>query len=66
MPEIFLNGEKKQVHAENIAALIQELEIPFKYILVEKNLQAVNRDDYDKTLIAEGDKIEIARPMSGG
>ncbi|MBF0275950.1 MAG: sulfur carrier protein ThiS [Nitrospinae bacterium] len=66
MPDITLNGETKNITVETIADLIKELDIRFKYILVEHNGEPVERKNYSTTKIVDGDKLEIAQPMSGG
>ena len=66
MVSIQLNGEREEVASETIQALIAELGIKVKFLIVERNGEAVCRDAYAKTPVQEGDRLEIVQPMSGG
>ena len=66
MPHIILNGKEKDVSATTITSLLKELNITLKYVLVEYNGEAVFHKEYVTTNLKDGDRIEVARPMSGG
>jgi len=65
--EIILNGEKKEVK-ENVSLpdLLKELDLTPDKVAVELNLDIVDKNNYDKTLLKEGDKLEIVHFVGGG
>lgn len=46
--------------------LIEDLNIPSGSVAIEQNLNFVQRDAWGKTMVADGDTIELIRPFSGG
>lgn len=64
---ITLNGESgADVSAATVAALVAELGLDGRKVAVERNLQIVARSLYDRTPLAEGDRIEIVAFVGGG
>lgn len=65
--EVILNGEKKDVK-ENISLpdLLKELNLKPDRVAVELNLNIVDKNKYDQTLLKEGDKLEIVHFVGGG
>ena len=62
-----INGEEQDVTgAADIAALIGTLGLDPRKVAVERNLSIVPRSLYGKTLLAEGDRIEIVHFVGGG
>jgi len=67
MIKISVNGEIKEVqNGLNISELIQALNYTSKGFAVAVNMTFVSIDSYDKTIIKEGDKIDILAPVQGG
>jgi thiamine biosynthesis protein ThiS len=50
----------------SVTQLLQILEIGSGPLAVEKNLEIVRKEDYDRTLIQESDQIEIVHFVGGG
>lgn len=50
----------------SLAGLIEEINIPSGSVAIEHNLKFIQRDDWGKTIVADGDVIELIRPFSGG
>lgn len=50
----------------SIAALLERLELDLRKIAVERNLEIVPRSEYKRTLLSEGDNIEIVNFVGGG
>ena len=50
----------------SLTALIEELNIPSGSVAIEQNRSFIQRDDWSKTMVADGDVIELIRPFSGG
>jgi sulfur carrier protein len=62
-----VNGEEREVPAaSDIAALVDLLGLDPRKVAVERNLSIVPRSLYGKTLLAEGDRIEIVHFVGGG
>jgi len=67
MIKISVNGEIKEVqNGLTISELIQALNYTSKGFAVAVNMTFVSIDTYDKTIINEGDKIDILAPVQGG
>ena len=49
-----------------ISALLAQLEIDPRIVAVEHNVTVIKRPQYETTMIAEGDEIEIVRFVGGG
>jgi thiamine biosynthesis protein ThiS len=65
--KLLVNGEEKQIaQARDVAGLVAELGLPAPTVLIEHNGLALRRDEWTKTLLAEGDRIEILRIAAGG
>ena len=66
MPQIQLNGEPRQVQAQTILALVEEVSLDPRKVAVERNLEIVPRSAYAATAITDGDRFEIVRFIGGG
>lgn len=66
MAQIILNGVKKDI-SDNISLseLLSDMDLP-RFFVVEKNMQIVYRDNFDKEFLKDGDSIEIATFCGGG
>ncbi len=65
--EISVNGEKKNYPGPmTVAELLCELGVNPRAVAVERNLNIVARDDFDKEIVGEGDSIEVIRMVGGG
>ena len=64
---IRLNGEPFEIAGPvTIGTLLAELKIDPRIVAVEHNVVVVKRQQYDSTMVAEGDEIEIVRFVGGG
>jgi thiamine biosynthesis protein ThiS len=62
-----VNGEPFEVAGPlSISALLATLEIDYRRVAVEHNLDVVKRDRYDSTIVQAGDEIEIVNFVGGG
>ncbi len=66
MPRIRLNGEERDVRAQTVAALVEELGLAHRYIAIERNREVVPKSAWASTPVAEGDRIEIVQMIGGG
>lgn len=64
--KIWLNGEEKEVAAENIAALVDTLGLPAPTLLVEHNGLALRREEWGLRGLEAGDRVEVIRIVAGG
>lgn len=65
--QVTLNGEAKSLPAGlNLKALLEHLELPEKGVGIEHNGQMVLRTEWEGTLLAEGDGLEIVKFVGGG
>ena len=49
-----------------LSDLLGLLELPIQRIAVELNREVVRRTDWDKTVVRDGDRIEIVHFVGGG
>lgn len=65
--QIQINGETKDfVDGLTLLELINQIEMPAQRIAVELNREVVRRSEWDKTLLNDGDKVEIVHFVGGG
>ena len=65
--KIILNGEDYLVQENcSVSDLIKELDLDINKIAIERNLEIVLVEDFFKTTINSGDKIEIVSFIGGG
>ena len=64
---IRLNGEPFELPGPvSISALLAELNIDPRIVAVEHNIVVIKRQQYESTMIGEGDEVEIVRFVGGG
>jgi thiamine biosynthesis protein ThiS len=64
---IRLNGEPYDIAGPvTISALLAALNIDPRIVAVEHNVVVVKRQQYDETMLREGDEVEIVRFVGGG
>ena len=64
---VVINGENRQITAPiTVTTLLLELGLDVRKIALEHNLEIVPRSSYDKTLVSDGDRLEIVHFIGGG
>lgn len=64
---LIINGKGREVQLSlNIQELLKELDIKAPHVAVAVNSSVIPRTDYEKTPLAENDKIEIVTAVGGG
>lgn len=64
---VHINGEEKEIGSQlSVAQLLQELGIRPGRVVVELNRDILSREAHDKTLLKDGDQIEIVHFVGGG
>jgi thiazole synthase len=62
-----LNGEARTVAAgTTVAGLLAELGLEAARVAVERNHDVVPKRDYDQTILATGDHLEVVAFVGGG
>ena len=66
--EIVVNGERRQIAAANVRALLGALGYvaPGRGLAVARNGEIVPRGEWETTPVAPGDRIEIVGAVQGG
>ena len=64
---ITVNGRpRERSQGETVASLLARLGFEGRYALVERNGEPVDREQYGKVELEDGDSLVIARPVAGG
>lgn len=64
--KIFVNDEEKEVKADNLSALLKELDYEGEWLATAVNAELVSAAERKQYQLKTGDKIEILSPMQGG
>ncbi len=64
--EITVNGEKKSVGPMSVLQFLESLGIDQRRVAVEYNLDILPKDTYEKTILKDGDRLEIVHFVGGG
>ena len=65
--QLTVNGETRAFQGvADVAGLVAALGLDIRKVAVERNLEIVPRSAYQKTPIADGDRIEIVAFIGGG
>ena len=65
--KIILNGDEKTIHDNiSIAQLIVDLELDVTKIAVEKDLEIIHPDQFERIMLNEGSRVEIVHFIGGG
>ena len=64
---VIVNGRPQELQdGDTVAGLLARLGVAGGYALVERNGEPVERSVYGATKLVDGDKLVVARPVSGG
>ena len=69
MPMITLtiNGKERQLEEPvTVAGYITSLGMDTQYVAVARNGEVLERSDFASVTLADGDTVEIVRPVGGG
>ena len=67
MMKVEVNGTSREfVAGGSVLALLVELEIDPRMVVVERNREIVRRDDLDGVQVEDGDRFEIVQFVGGG
>ncbi len=64
---IRINGQERELPGDTtLAGLLASLDLPGRRVAVERNGKIVTRADYEATVLAEDDRLEIVQFVGGG
>jgi len=64
---LFVNGENRDVEKDTtVTGLLEELGMPPERVAVELNLQILDKQEYGRTVLKDGDRLEIISFVGGG
>ncbi len=63
---IQVNGDTREVAAQTVLALVEELGFDVRKVAVERNLAIVPRSLHAGTALEDGDRIELVQFVGGG
>lgn len=67
MIQITVNGKGVEIESSmTVEQLLDTVEVPPNYLAVEVNADVVPREDYTKTMVNEGDDVEVVTLVGGG
>ena len=64
---VVVNGKPMELEPETtVEGLLVLLGVPRQYLAVAVNREVTPKSEYTAVKLAEGDRVEIVRPMGGG
>lgn len=63
---VIVNGERTEIGATDLTALLSELDYEDTHVVIAVNCHVVPRTRWAETQIKNGDEIEIVTPRQGG
>lgn len=63
---VIVNGKELDVANKSIATLVEEEDYNLSRIAIELNGDIVPKCNYDKTILKNGDKLEVVTFVGGG
>ncbi|MEA2898129.1 MAG: sulfur carrier protein [Bradyrhizobium sp.] len=63
---VIVNGERREIAADHVDALLPELEYEGTHFAIALNFDVLPRSRWAQTRLKDGDEIEIITPRQGG
>ena len=64
---ILANGrERSAADGCSVADFVRELGLDPRYVIIELNGEALQREYFEASLLTEGDRVEIVKAVAGG
>ncbi len=64
---ITVNGDKvNHIEGTTVASLLERLDFIFPLLIVRINGTLIDRPEYGRTQVSDGDNVEVIHLMSGG
>lgn len=67
MIRLIINGENRELKKDaTLADLLEEMGTSSERVAVELNLRILDKQEYDRTILKDGDRLEIISFVGGG
>lgn len=64
---ILVNGLEEEVAGDlALAGYLDEKGLDRRFLVVEYNGEALPREDFERVVLRDGDRLELVRPVAGG
>ena len=63
---IILNGEQTAISSRTLLAMVQEKGFDPDSVIAEVNVELIKKENWDRTVLAEGDTVELLSFVGGG
>jgi thiamine biosynthesis protein ThiS len=65
--QLVVNGERREFENNaTVARVLEQLGTPLERVAVELNLRILDKQDYSRTVLNDGDRLEIINFVGGG
>lgn len=62
-----VNGAEMELDpGTTLSQLLETLGLDRRFLVVEHNGEPLSRESFDATVLCEGDRLELVRPVAGG
>ncbi len=63
---LIINGDERRLAAQTLSALIEELGMKSDRVAIELNREIVHKEQWARTQLKDGDRLEIVHFVGGG
>lgn len=64
---VFINGKEQEIpESSTVQSVLNNMKLKSPLVVVEKNREIVQKEDYANNAVQEGDKLEIVGFFGGG
>ena len=63
---LIINGDERQLSAQTLSALVDELGMMSDRVAIELNREIVHKQQWTQTHLKDGDRLEIVHFVGGG
>ncbi len=63
---LIINGDERQLAAQTLSALVEELGMKSDRVAIELNREIVHKEQWPQTQLRDGDRLEIVHFVGGG
>jgi len=63
---VTINGETRSLPADTLASLVEHLKMKPDRVAIELNREIVPREEWPRTALKDGDRLEIVQFVGGG
>lgn len=64
---IIVNGQERELDAAlSVLAFLATIGFDGRFVAVARNGEVLERDTFGQVMLADGDRLEVVRPVGGG